>query len=83
MPEEKVGVIDDYFAHVGVAGVKLTASLGVGDAIHIEGHTTNFQQVVESMQIERVDVREAVAGASVGIKVSERCRPGDEVYKII
>jgi len=82
MAEEKVGVINDYFARVGVAGIDLSGSLRVGDTIHIKGHTTDFEQMVDSMQIEHESVEEARAGASVGIKVADRCRGGDTVYKV-
>jgi len=55
----------------------------VGDKIHIKGHTTDFEQVVESMQIENRPVEEAKAGDDVGIKVKERVRPNDTVYRVI
>jgi putative protease len=54
----------------------------VGDTIHVKGHTTDFEQVVDSMQIERTKVEEAKSGDAIGIKVSERCRDGDTVYKV-
>ncbi|MBS7250148.1 MAG: translation elongation factor-like protein [Candidatus Freyarchaeota archaeon] len=82
MLEKKVGTVFTYFKNVGVAGVKLEAELSVGDTIRIVGATTDFQQKVESMQIEKVSVEKAVAGDSVGIKVKERVRPNDVVYKI-
>jgi len=82
MIEKKVGIVFTYFKNVGVAGVKLEAELSVGDTIRIVGATTDFQQKVESMQIEKVSVEKAVAGDSVGIKVKERVRPNDVVYKI-
>ena len=82
MAEEKVGVINDYFARIGVAGINLTGTLRVGDTIHIKGHTTDFEQVVESIQIEHENVDEARAGAAVGIKVKDRVRDGDTVYKV-
>ena len=82
MAEEKVGVINDYFARIGVAGINLTGTLGVGDTIHIKGHTTDFEQVVESIQIEHENVDEARAGAAIGIKVKDRVRDGDTVYKV-
>jgi selenocysteine-specific translation elongation factor len=82
MIEKKVGTVFTYFKNVGVAGVKLEAELSVGDTIRIVGATTDFQQKVESMQIEKVSVEKAVAGDSVGIKVKERVRPNDVVYKI-
>jgi len=82
MPEEIVGKVSDFFAHPVVAGIELTASLKVGDKIHIKGHTTDLELVVDSMQINNVDVSQAKAGDSVGIKVSERVRRGDAVYKV-
>ncbi|GAI15070.1 unnamed protein product, partial [marine sediment metagenome] len=55
----------------------------VGDTIHIKGHTTDFEQEIESMQIENEPVKEAKSGDSIGIKVKERVRPHDLVYKVI
>jgi len=83
MPEVEIGRVSDYFARVGVAGIELSDTLRVGDTIRIKGHTTDLQQVVASMQIEHQNVEEAGAGASVGVKVSERVRRGDHVYKVI
>jgi len=80
MPEELVGTVTDFFAHPVVAGIELTGTLKVGDKIHIKGHTSDLELVVDSMQIDRVDVSQAKAGDSVGIKVSERVRRGDSVY---
>jgi selenocysteine-specific translation elongation factor len=80
MPEELVGTVTDFFAHPVVAGIELTGTLKVGDKIHIKGHTSDLELVVNSMQIDRVDVSQAKAGDSVGIKVSERVRRGDKVY---
>ena len=82
MVEEQVGVVDEYFARVGVVGIALSAPLRVGDVIHVKGHTTDFQQAVESMQVEHGSLTEAGPGVSVGVKVRERCRLGDLVYKI-
>ncbi len=82
MPDEKVGVVNDYFARIGVAGVDLVGSLRVGDTVRFRGHTTDFEQVVESMQIEHQQVEEAGPGDSVGIKVIDRVRPGDVVYRV-
>ncbi len=82
MAEEKVGVVSDYFARVGVAGIQLSDTLRVGDTIHIKGHTTDIEQVVESMQIEHEQVEEAKAGDLIGIKVGDRCRDGDQVFKV-
>ena len=82
MAEERVGTITDHFAHIGVAALNLEALIRVGDSVHILGHTTDLTQVVESMQIEHEQVEEAKPGDNVAIKVSDRCRHGDVVYKI-
>ncbi|MCX7911701.1 MAG: translation elongation factor-like protein [Dehalococcoidales bacterium] len=82
MPEIEVGKVKDFFARPVVAGIDLTGSLKVGDKIHIKGHTTDIEMVVASMQINNVNVTEAKAGDSVGIKVPDRVRPGDKVYKV-
>jgi putative protease len=82
MPEEEVGTVTTFFARPVVAGIDLTAPLKVGDRIHIKGHTTDLELVVESMQIQNVDVKEAKPGDSVGIKLSDRVRKGDRVYKL-
>lgn len=81
--ETEVGKVQDYFAKIGVAGIELTDSLSVGDTIHIKGHTTDFSQKVESMQIEHDNVEEAKAGDSIGIKVDDRVRSSDTVYKVV
>lgn len=82
MPEVEVGRVDGYFAHVGVVGVQLSAALQVGDTIHIKGHTTDLTQSVESIQIDREPIDRAGPGDAIGIKVGERCRKGDHVYKV-
>ncbi len=82
MPEDIIGKVSDFFAHPVVAGIELTAALKVGDKIHIKGHTTDLEMNVDSMQIDNVQVQEAKAGDSIGIKVSERVRNGDTVYKV-
>ena len=82
MPEDIIGMIEDFFAHPVVAGIKLTGTLKVGDKIRIKGHTTDLEMEVGSMQIDNADVTEAKAGDSIGIKVTDRCRAGDTVYKI-
>jgi selenocysteine-specific translation elongation factor len=82
MPEVEIGKVSDFFARPVVAGLELTAPLKAGDRIHITGHTTDIEFTAESMQINNVDVKEAKAGDSVGIKVSDRVRRGDTVYKV-
>lgn len=84
MEEKEIGVVSDYFAKIGVVAVEITqGELSIGDTIHFSGHTTDFTQVVESMQIEHEQVEKAKAGDSVGIKVKERVRKHDKVYKVI
>ena len=82
MPEEEIGKVSDFFARPVVAGIDLTGTLKAGDKIHIKGHTTDMEFVVESMQIDNVNVNEAKAGDAVGIKVSDRVRRGDTIYKV-
>jgi len=83
MAEEEIGRISDFYAHPVVAGIGLTASLKVGDKIRIKGHTTDVEMTVDSMQIDNADVQEANAGDSIGVKVPERVRKHDTVYKIV
>jgi len=80
--EEEIGRVRDYFARIGVAGIDLSGRLKVGDTIHIQGHTTDLQQAVDSMQIEHDNVQEAGPGDSVGVKVQESSRSGDRVYRV-
>jgi translation elongation factor EF-1alpha len=80
---EKVGEVSHYFTRISVAVVELSAPVNVGDRITIKGMTTNFEQTVESMQIEHKTVDAAGKGDSIGLKVNERTREGDIVYKII
>jgi len=83
MGEEAIGKVMDYFAKIGVAGVQVTTgSLNVGDTIRIKGHTTDITQVVESIQLQHQTVQKADAGQTVGIKVRERVRKGDSVWKV-
>jgi len=82
MPEVQVGTVTDFFAKPVVAGIELSGTLSAGDRIHIKGHTTDMELVVESMQVDRVDITEGKPGDLVGIKVSERVRPGDTVWKV-
>ncbi len=82
MPEEEIGKVSDFFARPVVAGIQLSRTLKLGDKIHIKGHTTDVEVVIDSMQIDNVNVNEAKAGDSVGIKVPDRVRRGDTVYKV-
>lgn len=82
MKEKEIGKISSYFSHVGVAAIKLSGKLKKGSRIHIKGNTTDFEQEVDSMQIERKNVAEAKKGDHVGIKVQEKVRPSDRVFII-
>lgn len=82
MAEKLIGEVTHWFGNISVAGIDLTGKLAAGDRIHIQGHTTDFEQDVSSMQIDREEVKEAGPGDSVGIKLQDRARVGDEVYKV-
>ncbi len=79
---EKVGIISHYFGQINVAVVDLSGELKVGDSIRVKGATTDFEMEVDSMQIDKQSVNEASSGQSIGLKIGEKVRVGDEVYKI-
>jgi len=79
---ELIGEVFTYFSKVSVAGIKLSGTLKVGDKVRIKGATTDFEITIDSMQIEREEVQEAKAGDSIGIKVPDKVRGGDKIYKI-
>jgi len=80
--EEEIGRVSDFFARPVVAGIELSAPLKLGDRIRIKGHTTDLELVVDSLQINNVDVKQAKAGDAVGVKVPDRVRRGDRVYRL-
>ncbi len=84
MAEEKklIGKVTHYFTDIGVAVIELEDTLKVGDEISVEGATTNFTQKIDSMQIEHKNVEEAKKGDSIGLKVTDRVREGDQVFKV-
>ncbi len=82
MQEILVGTVTDFFAHPVVAGVQLTGPVKTGDLIRIKGATTDLEFVLSSMQIEHKIVSSADNGDLVGIKVPDRVRRGDHVYKV-
>lgn len=84
MPEEEIGKVASYFSKIGVAAIDITkGTLKVGDKIHIKGHTTDIEQDVDSIQIEHQSVPEAKPGDSIGIKVKDKVRDHDIVYKML
>lgn len=83
MAEEKVGVVEKFFAKIGVAAIKVTdGTVSVGDTLWFKGHTTDFKEIVGSMQMENEDIERAEPGNFIGIKVKERVRDKDIVYKV-
>lgn len=84
MAEDKklIGKVTHYFSKISVAGISLDETLKVGDTISIEGATTNFEEPIDSMQIDQNTVTEAHKGDLIGIKVKDRVRVGDNVYLV-
>jgi len=83
MIEEEIGVISHYFDKINVAAVEImNGKLSVGDTIHIKGHTTDLTMTVDSMQIEHDEVDEAKKGDAIGIKVAEKVRQHDKIFKV-
>lgn len=81
--ETEVGRVTHYFSKIGVAILEITAgSLKVGDTIRIVGHTSDFTQTIDSMQIEHQSVTEAQTGQSIGVKVVNPAREHDKVYTV-
>lgn len=84
MAEEKeIGKITHYFGKVSVGIIELTDDLKVGDNIHVKGAHDDFEQPVESMQIDHKDVQEGKPGDLVGIKVPQKVHPNDKVFKVV
>jgi putative protease len=81
--EIEIGKVTHFFNGISVAVIELTDKLCVGDTVHIKGATTDFVQKVESMEINHQKVKEAGYGESIGLKVKERVREGDKVYKVV
>ena len=80
--EVRVGVVTHYYGHLMVAAVKLEVTLAVGQTIHVLGHTSDFRQRVDSMQIEHEQVQEAIGGDEIGIRVAQHAREHDVVYRV-
>ena len=80
--EIEIGKVSRFFAKPVVAGITVSREIKKGDKLHIKGHTTDLEIVVESMQLENATVEEAKPGDEIGIKVPDRVRPGDTVYKV-
>ncbi|MBU3958951.1 MAG: translation elongation factor-like protein [Candidatus Omnitrophica bacterium] len=83
MEEREIGSINHYYNHLSVGIIQLSDTLKLGDTIHIKGHTSDFTQVVDSMQVEHNNVTEAKAGDLVGVKITQKVNPKDKVFKVI
>jgi putative protease len=77
-----IGIVTNFYKHPGVAVVKLSAPLVVGMRVAVKGATTNFEQTVESIQIEHENIERASAGQTVGLKVDGRVRRNDKIYRL-
>lgn len=82
MTEKLVGTVSHYYSKLEVAGIDLSDKLNVGDTVHILGHTSDFTQTVDSIQIEQETVESAKAGHSIGVKMNERVRVRDQVLVV-
>ncbi len=81
--EKLIGRVKHYYSHLGVAVLELDDGLQVSDAIHLRGHTTDLKQRVESLEIDKRQVLSVGPGAEVALKVGERVREGDAIYKVL
>jgi len=79
--DKQIGTVSNYFDHVGVAAIKLTSGLKLGSTIRLVGGDTDFTEVVDSMQIQRKNVKSAKKGDEIGVKVSQKVRKGYKVFK--
>ena len=84
MVEVEIGKVSHYFSKAGVAAIQITQdTLHVGDVIHVKGHTSDFTQQIDSMQIDNHSVAEAIVGQSIGLRVKDHAREHDMVYKVV
>ena len=82
MAEVKVGTVTHYFGHIQVAAITLEGELKVGDTVHIKGHTSDFTQTIDSMQLEHESIEVGQAGQEIAVKIAEHAREHDEVFKV-
>ena len=84
MAEVEIGKVIHYFSKAGVAAIQITQdTLRVGDTIHVKGHTSDFTQKIDSMQIDNKAVDEATPGQSIGLRVKDHAREHDQVFKVV
>lgn len=82
MAEMSIGKVTHYFDHISVAVLQLTEAIRVGDTIHFHGHSTDFTQTVDSLQLEHQAVSEGKPGQDVALKVVQKVHPNDAVFKV-
>lgn len=83
MSEIKIGEVIKFFAKPSVAAVKvINGEINVGDTLKFTGHTTDINLTIDSMEVNNQRVQKAVAGDYIGVKVPDRVRPGDEVFRV-
>ena len=81
--EKEIGYVEHFFNHLDVAAIKITnGPLKIGDTIHVKGHTTDFTEVLNSMQVEHESITEAKTGDDIGVKMENKCREHDKVYLV-
>lgn len=80
---EVVGQVVGFFAQPSAAVIKLSAPLSMGDVLYVKGATSDFQQTVDSMQIGHQPMTDAEAGQEIGLRVVQKCRKHDLVYKLV
>jgi translation elongation factor EF-1alpha len=80
--EDPIGKVTHYFGNIGVAAVRLTGPLAVGDQVHVKGHTTDITQTIDSLEVEHQKVAKAGRGDEVAFKVSDKARTGDQVFRV-
>ncbi len=84
MAEEKlIGKIVHFFGNINVGIIELAEVLKVGETIHVKGTSTDFEQTVDSMQVEHKEISEAKAGDQVGLKVAQKVKEGDQVFRAV
>jgi hypothetical protein len=84
MAEVEIGKVTHYFSKIGVMAIRIDQDvLRVGDVIHVKGHTSDFTQKIDSMQIDNKSVAEAATGQSVGLRAKDHAREHDQVFKVV
>lgn len=82
MQEKEIGKVTHYYGHLSVGIIELSDSLKTGESIHVKGHSSDFTQTIDSMQVEHASISEAKPGDVIGIKLIQKAHPHDKVYKV-